>query len=91
MKGFLIPYPCTAHTWGAYNGPIPAVATRPPVFYYCCTKCKLVKSSRVKIPLIAAQSMTEPCQHEYASDASLGAAYECYQVCAKCGSQKVSE
>jgi hypothetical protein len=76
------------HEWGPYNGPIPAVWTKVPYFYYVCKKCKETTTTHVQ--LIKFQPFPN-CEHDYQNDPKLGKTYEKYQACKRCGDQKKIE
>jgi hypothetical protein len=77
------------HKWGPNRLPVPLVACRPPLYYYQCTLCDKQTSTHVNIPIACITKAEAQCKHEFVSDSSLGADYEKYQACTKCGGQQV--
>lgn len=81
------PYGCS-HEWERYKGPIPAVATKIPVYYYTCINCKIQKTSSVNLPM--SSDYDNVCKHDFEKDPGLGPGYWKYEACTKCGYQRIN-
>lgn len=71
------------HHWKAYDGPVPSID----YYYYECTHCKVMHSSKVRIPSVYRNRANYNCVHEYEADQELGLDYAKYMTCRYCGAQ----